>query len=414
MTITYRSLAVTVIVVLGIVAVAIFAIWPSLGVFRSAAAVGDRVLERFGVVSGAHTAALGPQQAHFTALDGNVRVKKVNSNTWVTADFSLPLDKGDVVQTGSEGMAKLFFPDGTSYSVKPDSLLVVEENSANQQQQTQVAVQVTNGTVDLSTGTYSPGSSSQVIVSGATATLGPESAAMVHNDPRADQHEILLRRGSGQVVRKEETVVLSEYEKLSFRSTEEKMVRTKEISPPTLILPANLMPVYVPPSGPAARFTVHFAWTPVTGSGKYRLRVSRNPYLSSTVVDRIIEDSDADVPELREGTYYWVVTSLDAAGRQSVESERSEFTIVPKGPDATVVPLELEPFIQHGHVIEVKGRTDPAARVMVNGREVPMIRPDGGFTFFTPPLPIGENLISVTAQNAKGGVKTQQKKVVIE
>jgi hypothetical protein len=29
-------------------------------------------------------------------------------------------------------------------------------------------------------------------------------------------------------------------------------------------------------------------------------------------------------------------------------------------------------------------------------------------------LPNGENLVTITAQNAKGGVKTQQEKVVIQ
>jgi len=127
-------------------------------------------------------------------------VKKANSNTWVNADYSLPLDKGDVVQTSSEGMARVVFNDGTSYTIKQDSLIVIEENSANAQQ-TQVAVNVTTGTVDLATGTYNQGSSSKVIVAGATASLAPESTAMVHNDPRADQHEILVKIGSGEVTR---------------------------------------------------------------------------------------------------------------------------------------------------------------------------------------------------------------------
>ena len=49
-----------------------------------------------------------------------------------------PLEKGDVVQTGSEGMAKIVFNDGTNYTVKQDSLIVIEENSANERQQTTV------------------------------------------------------------------------------------------------------------------------------------------------------------------------------------------------------------------------------------------------------------------------------------
>ena len=66
------------------------------------------------------------QQAHFTALDGTTRVKKANSNSWLTANYNVPLEKGDVVQTGSEGMAKIVFNDGTNYTVKQDSLIVIE------------------------------------------------------------------------------------------------------------------------------------------------------------------------------------------------------------------------------------------------------------------------------------------------
>ena len=65
-------------------------------------------------------------------------------------------------------------------------------------------------------------------------------------------------------------------------------------------------------------------------------------------------------------------------------------------------------------MIEVKGKTERSARVMVNGAEVPYIAADGSFQFFTPPLPNGENTITVTAQNTKGGVKTRQQKVVIQ
>src|SRR5439155_364631 len=160
------------------------------------------------------------QQAHFTALDGTVRVKKSTGNSWVTGDYNIPLEKGDVVQTGSEGMAKVVFNDGTSYTVKQDSLIVIEENSANDQQQTNVAVAVSTGTVDLSTATYTQGSKSRVIVAGATASLAPESAAMVRNDPKSDEHEILVKKGSGEVARNGQTVRLSEWERVGGKREE--------------------------------------------------------------------------------------------------------------------------------------------------------------------------------------------------
>ena len=70
--------------------------------------------------------------------------------------------------------------------------------------------------------------------------------------------------------------------------------------------------------------------------------------------------------------------------------------------------------MQHGHVIEITGRTEAGARVMVNGEEVPLLSPDGTFHYFTPPMPNGENMITVTAQNSRGAVSTWQKHFVIQ
>lgn len=355
--------------------------------------------------------ASGPHNASFTFIDGTVRVKKANSNSWVAADYSTPLEKGDIVQTGSEGIAKIVFADLTSYSLKQDSLIVIEENATTASQTTKVAVQLTTGTVDLSTGTYSQGSESQVIVAGATATFAPESTAMVHNDPRQDQHEILVKRGSGQVSRNNQVVRLADYERVSFQSDSASMTKTKEIAPPTLIAPANMAPIFVasPSTNP-----VDFSWAPVSGAHVYHVQISRNPYFSSTVFDKNVGVPLVKVPGLAEGAYYWQVQSIDSGGRESVESERNRFTVIAKGNEGVPLPLELDPFVQHGHVIEVKGKTEPNARVMVNGQEVPVIAQDGAFQFFTPPLPNGENVITVTAQNAKGGVKTAQKTIVIQ
>jgi hypothetical protein len=314
------------------------------------------------------------------------------------------------VQTGAEGIAKILFADGTSYTIKQDSLIVIEENSTNAARQTNVSVQVTTGTVDLATATYAQGSQSQVVVAGATARLAPESAAQVRNDPRNDQHEILVKAGSGEVVRGNETVSLASYEKVSFSSDSAKMAKSKEIAPPTLIAPANMMPMFV---GGAAG-PVEFSWTPIEGAKGYHLRVSKNPYFSSTVYDRRVQTSSVKLPALGEGAYYWVVQTVDASGKISAESEKNRFTVIKRGATEVQLALELDPFIQHGHVIEVRGKTEPSARVMVNGQEVPVITSEGQFHYFTPPLPTGENVITITAQNTKGGVNTMTKKVVIQ
>jgi len=412
-TVTYRSVVLMILaVVLVFLAIIHFAFpqFTDAGV-KQATKLTNRVLE--GIAGEAVTekpSTLSSRQAHFTNLDGVVKVKKAVSNSWTTADYSLPLEKGDVVQTSSEGMAKIVFNDGTNYTVKQDSLIVIEENAANDSQQTSVAVTVSTGTVDLATGTYVQGSSSKVIVAGATASLAPDSAAMVHNDPKGDKHEILVKKGSGDVSRNGETLHLADFERVSFQAESPRMAKLKEVGPPTPISPANMMPIFS--SGDSR--PVDFSWTAMANAVGYRLRVSRNPFFSSTIVDKKVPTAEVEVSGLTEGAYYWEVQSYDGDGKESVESEKNRFTIIPKGKETGAMTLELEPFIQHGHVIEVTGKTEIGGRVMVNGREVPLVVGDGSFHYFTPPLPVGESVITVTAQNSKGGVNTQQKKVVIQ
>src|SRR6476661_6639860 len=239
---------------------------------KSVSSLGRSLLEAIAGAGGkVKSDTANSQQAHITALDGTVRIKKASSNSWLTADYNVPLEKGDVVQTGSEGMAKVVFNDGTNYTVKQDSLIVIEENSANDQQQTNVAVAVSTGTVDLSTATFSQGSKSQVIVAGATATLSPESAAQVHNDPTSDQHEILMKKGTGEVTRNGETVKLANWEKVSFQGQATHLEKAKEIGPPTPIGPANMAPLF---SAGEATKDVEFSWTKMANAVGYRLRIS--------------------------------------------------------------------------------------------------------------------------------------------
>lgn len=402
-TVTYRSVF---LAILGIVVLAgIVAYFAFPEQMKSAFGKLDKA---FATPKGEKKAPSGDQKASFTMLDGTVKVKKKNSNSWVSAAYDLPLEKGDVVQTGPEGMAKIIFADQTNYTVKQDSLIVVEENSTNDAQQTRVAVNVTTGMVDLSTATYSQGSKSQVIVAGATATLAPDSTAVVRNDPRADQHEILVKKGSGEVNRDGEIVSLSNFEKVSFKSDQKTMTKDREVGPPTLIDPSNMLPVFA--SGAAQ---VKFTWTPMDNVKIYHIRVSKNPYFTQMVLDRKVNQPELQVADVPEGSYYWTVQSIDERGRESIESERNKFNVVPKNTEGAL-SLELEPFVQHGRIIEVRGKTDTTARVMVNGGEVPFIAPDGKFRYLTPPLPNGENVITVTAQNNRGGVNTQTKRVVIQ
>lgn len=408
-TVSYRTVLLLILLVVGLIGAGFYF---HSNASRVLSGLTASISSRIGRIAGTDPNAgggkiIGQQQAKFTQLDGTVRVKKASSNSWADAKYDTPLEKGDVIQTSSEGMAKVVFADGSNYTIKPDSLIVVEENSTNASQQTQVAVQVTTGTVDLATSTYTQGSKSQVIVAGATATLAPDTSALVLNDPRADTHEIFLKKGSGEVARGSEVVQLTNLERVSFKSSSPEMTKSKEIGPPTLIVPANMMTTF------AANKQVEFTWTPVAGTRGYHIRISRNPYFSSLLVDKKVSSPEFTASGIGDGSYYWSVQSIDANGRESIESERNRFNVLPKTAEASVA-LTLEPLIRHGHVIEVSGKTEANTRVMVNGEEVPVVGGDGTFHYYTPPLPNGENVITITAQSNRGGINTKTAKVTIQ
>ena len=407
-TVTYRSVLLAILVVVTVISIVLYFLFPDQT--RSLMSKAANAVSRMIGNSGQTTEKKGADTATFTQIDGTVRVKKANSNTWANADYQTRLEKGDVIQTGSEGLAKVVFPDRTYYTIKQDSLIVIEENSTNTAQQTNVSVELTTGTVDLSTGSFSQGSRSQVVMAGATASLAPESAAMVHNDPRTDQHEVLAKKGSVDVARGSDVIKLTEYEQASFKQDSAGFVKTKELAPPTLIAPANMLPVFTS----SGNQTLDFSWTPITNADAYRIRISRNPYFSSTVFDKKVPVPQIKVPALPEGAYYWTVQSVNDKGKESVESEKNRFTVIAKGAESVSLALDVQPFVQRGHTIEVRGKTEPNARVMVNGFEVPSIQADGSFFYFSPQLPTGENVITITAQNSKGGVRTVQKKVIIQ
>src|SRR6202008_3592718 len=108
--------------------------------------------------------------------------------------------------------------------------------------------------------------------------------------------------------------------------------------------------------------------------------IAKNPYFTQIVSDKRSTAPDMQMANLPEGAYYWSVQSVDGRGKESSDSETNRFTIIPRSTDSGL-SLELEPFVQHGRIIEVRGKTEASARVMVNGGEVPVIGGDGRFLF---------------------------------
>lgn len=355
------------------------------------------------------SAASDKRQVKFVNLDGKVQIKKVNSVQWVDADYRTTLDKGDLVQTGSDGAARITFADGTFYTVKSETLVTIEENSTESDRPTNIAVRINTGQVNLATANWSAaGSKAAVSVEDTVAQLGPNSGAAVKADPQTKANEFTLTSGSAQVQRGTEKVELAPWQKITVQNGGP-MERTDVLAPPDLAEPLNLTPIIV--ENPKAS-TVRFAWKPVNNAVSYTLRISATSMFTKTVKEVRVAGTSTEVTGLDAGDYFWNVFATDGQKKNSEVSEKFKFTLVAQGKTQEMA-LQVDAPQIHGRIVEVSGRTEPGAALIINGQAVPAVGADGIFRYFTEPLDPGQHTIVIIGQNRRGGTAKQQLTIVV-
>ncbi|HYA98167.1 MAG TPA: FecR domain-containing protein [Methylomirabilota bacterium] len=356
----------------------------------------------------AESAPLSQKQARFVNLDGKVQVKKVNSVQWVDADFRTTLDRGDLVQTGSDGAARITFADGTFYTVKSDTLVTVEENNVTKES-SNTAVRINVGEVNLQTPNWtSPNSQAAVSMEDTKAMVRSNTRASMKNDPARKESEVNVSNGFVEVKRGNETIDVGAWEKATIPEGQP-IQKANVLAPPEPIDPLNLAPIIVPSPKTAP---VHFEWKPVQDAVSYTLRVSTTAMFTNVVAEKKISTTSADVTGLDAGDYFWSVSATDSKKRVSEASSPFKFTLVAQGKSQEML-LEIEATQIHGRMVEIIGRTEPGAALIVNGQAVPNISPDGKFTHFTEQLQPGQQTIVITGQNRRGGTAIQRVPIVI-
>jgi len=369
--------------------------------------------KKFGeAMSGTDTAPVPAvmSQARFVNLEGKVEVKKVNSVKWVAADQGTTLNKGDLIQTGGDGLARITFPDGSIYTVTPDTLITVEENTKAPDRSTRVGVRITSGKVDLATSSFEgPNSAAEVSFENARASVRENSRVAVRSDPGKQQHEITVAQGSTQLQRGSGSVELVRFDRMSF-ATGGEATMSRVLAPPELLKPVHLSPisVEVPKRAP-----VTFEWKPVAGAVGYRLSVSTSAMFSNLVADKRTSGPSAEVTGLDAGDYFWSVRAVDAEKQVSEPSKTFKFSLFAQASSGEML-LEISESQVHGNLVEIVGRTEPGATVLIGGQPVGNIQPDGSFRNFTGPLPKGSHEIVITGQNRRGGTKIRRVRIVIQ
>jgi hypothetical protein len=398
--VSYKTVAIFILLAVGIVFASVYFVFPSAYAF-----VAKKVANAVATPDPDPLAA-GQSKIKFVNLDGKVQVKRVNSVQWVDADYHTVLDKGDLIQTGSDGLARIAFADSTSYVVKPETLVTVEENSMAHDQ-TSTGVHINTGQVDLSTAS-SPNSHAAVSAEDFTAQVRPNSRASVKADPNTKEGEITITNGSATVEHGQEKVEIGTYQRAIIPNNGA-ITKTDVLAPPVLSEPRNLAPIVTENPKTAS---VHFEWKPVPDAISYTLRISTTNMFTKLVREVKVPGTTADVSGLDAGDYFWNVIAVDSKKQTSEPSEAFKFALFAQG-KAQEMALEISGTQLHGRVAEISGRTEPGAALIINGQPVANIAADGNFRYFTEALEPGEHTIVVIGQNRRGGTARQQFTIVV-
>ncbi|MGH9713542.1 MAG: hypothetical protein ACRD5M_09620 [Candidatus Acidiferrales bacterium] len=402
-TVKYRTVALYVLAITSIVLTSIYIVFP---------AASAKILQKLSDAFPAHeagVATISARQARFVNLDGKVQVKKANSVQWTNADYQLTLDKDDLIQTGPEGVARIAFSDGTTYTVKGDTLVTVEQNHVEPDRATTVGMHISSGQVDLATGTWEvPGSKAEVSFENAVASLQANSRAAVRTDPGRREQEITVASGSAELDRGSEHMNIGQWERASF-ATGGPITKSQVLAPPELDEPINLSPIIV---ADTKRDPIHFSWKQVATAKSYELQVSTTSMFNHVVMEKKVSATSVDLTGLTPGDYFWRVRAIDEKNAMSDESNSFKFTLATQGKEQEML-LEVDATELHGNNVEVIGRTEPGAALIINGEQVADIKSDGRFRYFTQPMTRGSHTIVITGQNRRGGTAIRRAEVVI-
>jgi hypothetical protein len=401
--VTYKTVIIYALLVLTIIAGGVFIAFPNL-YSRIVNGVTSAVADNSAV-----TVAIEQNQAKFVNLDGKVQVKKVNSVQWVDADYRTKLDKGDQIQTSGDGAARITFADGTTYTVKADTFITVEENSMGHERPSSSVVSIKTGSVDLSTPSLaSPDSKAAVNVEDTTAQVHSNSRIAVKANPDQKESEIVVKSGNAEVQRGEERIELAPWQKVNI-PTGGPIQKSDVLAPPELVDPLNLAPIIVdnPKTSP-----VRFEWKPVVEALSYTLRISTTAMFTKTVKEAKVSGTNTEITGLDAGDYFWNVIATDAKKQTSEVSETFKFTLVAQGKSQEML-LQIDGTQLHGRVAEIYGHTEPGAALIVNAQPVASIAPDGSFRHFTGTLEPGQHTIVIVGSNRRGGTAKQQISIVV-
>ena len=347
--------------------------------------------------------------ARFSSIEGSVQVKRSGTLEWLPASRATVLRQNDLVRTGPGGTAEIRFEDGFVFSVRPDSLITVEESTQNTVSREQrVGLSIQSGEANFQTPARGVPGRATISTPTVRTTAERETAG---NIQVAQSGETGLRifRGRGEATtRTGQKIALASNEGVKVNAAG--AAGTKTVLPvvPSLTAPPHQTEVAYPDLPQAVTLLM---WNSVPGASGYRVMVDYSPSVARPLYDRHAQRAtQLELRGLEAGTYYWKVAAVDASGSEGGFSEMWRFSLT-RAPAGPLPPLSIDTLELKGNVLHVRGRSEPGATLTLDGERLE-VQSDGSFNEFLT-VDAGTASVTLRSTSVRGGVAEQRRRVTI-
>jgi len=307
--------------------------------------------------------------ARIISFEGDVRVTRAATRETIVVTKETTVAAGDTIQTQSDGRAVVRMVDGSDFTVKPNSTLVIRDNSSLFGG-TNVRVSLDDGQLNVRTDQQQENTQNVVEMLDSETQVRSQTDASFNADAARNGGEIRISRGTVETTIGGERTTISENE---FAAVDGGKLTGKEklLVPPKAASPANMSQVAAA-SGDGV--TVAFNWQDESSMpvASYYLQVSRSPIFASDsiLVDRgSLTSHDFRLAGMQPGTYYWRLKATSKSGQTSEWSEPWRFSVARNGAGSGIDVAGWNVENVGGNVFFISGRTQPGLRVRVLGRE---------------------------------------------
>ncbi len=275
-------------------------------------------------------------EAQFIAVSGAVEYRRGERGDWQDARLRDMLFAGDYVKTSASGSAEIMGIDGTVYTVRPDTVILIgRSNLLGTAESTDRTINLAHGWVDLSTSL----ARSTVATPASQARVERDSTVVVAWDERQRLGKFAAYRGVMSVdAQGGDSRRLHQMEHVVQRG--DWLSETQRLpAAPIPLDPADDLEVPL-----ASTDRLVLSWQPVSGAERYALQVARNRLFVNKIIDVTDRRTSQATLGLRgDGTFMWRVAAYTADGILGPWSPPRRFRIV-----AAPAPVAEDPFAPPG------------------------------------------------------------------